>query len=83
MAKNTSVTLGDHFESFIATKIDQGRFESKSEAVRAALRLLEERETKLEVLRDTLVVGEKQLEGQSIDGGSLYGWIARIVPEIS
>ncbi len=69
MAKNTSVTLGEHFEGFIATKIDEGRFESKSEAVRAGMRLLEEQETKLDLLRETLAVGEKQLDqGQGIEG---------------
>ena len=35
MPRNTSVTLGEHFSDFIATKIEQGRFESTSEAVRA------------------------------------------------
>jgi len=69
MAKNTSVTLGEHFEGFIATKIDEGRFESKSEAVRAGMRLLEEQETKLDLLREILAVGEKQLDqGQGIEG---------------
>lgn len=69
MAKNTSVTLGNHFEGFIATKINEGRFESKSEAVRAALRLLEERESKLDLLRGKLATGENQLDqGKGVDG---------------
>ena len=69
MAKNTSVTLGEHFEGFIAAKIDEGRFETVSEAVREGLRLLEERETKLDVLRQTLAIGEAQLDrGEGIDG---------------
>ncbi|NOY85526.1 MAG: type II toxin-antitoxin system ParD family antitoxin [Nitrospirae bacterium] len=69
MAKNTSVTLGNHFEGFIATKINEGRFESKSEAVRAALRLLEERESKLDLLRKKLATGETQLDqGEGVDG---------------
>lgn len=59
MSRNTSVTLGEHFEGFIATKIREGRFESKSEAVRAAMRLLEEHEQKVEVLRRALIEGEK------------------------
>ena len=34
MPRNTSVTLGEHFTSFISNKIAEGRFESASEAVR-------------------------------------------------
>ena len=59
MQKNTSVTLGKHFEEFIAQQIRNGRFSSASEAVRAGLRLLEERELKLDALRRALADGEK------------------------
>jgi len=59
MHKNTSVTLGEHFEGFIASKIQEGRFGSTSEAIRAGLRLLEEQEMKLSVLRSALVAGEQ------------------------
>ncbi len=51
MPRNTSVTLGEHFEAFISRKIAEGRFQSVSEAVRAGLRRLEEDEAKLEALR--------------------------------
>jgi antitoxin ParD1/3/4 len=54
MARNTSVTLGEHFEEFVHEKINAGRFQSVSEVVRAGLRKLEEDETKLQVLRDKL-----------------------------
>ena len=59
MQKNTSVTLGPHFEKFIAHQIAQGRFGTASEAIRAGLRLLEEREIKLAALRRSLVEGEE------------------------
>jgi antitoxin ParD1/3/4 len=41
-----NVSLGDHFESFIARQIADGRFQSASEVVRAGLRLLEDSELK-------------------------------------
>ena len=58
MPRNTSVTLGEHFDAFVSEKIAQGRFHSVSEAVRAGLRRLEEDELKLEALRTRLAAGE-------------------------
>ncbi len=49
--KNTSVTLGDHFDHFIAEALANGRYRSTSEIIRKGLRLLEDRETKLAALR--------------------------------
>ncbi len=64
MQKNTSVTLGKHFETFITQQIENGRFSSASEAVRAGLRLLEEKEVKLAALRRALKDGENSGYGK-------------------
>ncbi len=52
--KTTSIALGEHFAQFAAQQVASGRFGSVSEVVRAALRLFEERETKLATLREAL-----------------------------
>ena len=59
MSKNTSITLGQHFDGFISQQITEGRFASASEVVRAGLRLLEDNETKIATLRTLLDEGEK------------------------
>ncbi|MDD8058082.1 MULTISPECIES: type II toxin-antitoxin system ParD family antitoxin [Shewanella] len=58
MAKNTSVTLGEHFDQFINKQLKSGRYGSASEVVRAGLRVLEDQETKIMNLRNMLAEGE-------------------------
>jgi antitoxin ParD1/3/4 len=59
MAKNTSISLGEHFDGFIASQIESGRYGSASEVVRAGLRILEDTESKLNTLRRMLAEGEQ------------------------
>ncbi|MDT8400006.1 MAG: type II toxin-antitoxin system ParD family antitoxin [Pseudomonadales bacterium] len=59
MAKNTSISLGEHFDEFIAEQLKSGRYGSASEVVRAGLRVLEESEVKREHLRKLLLEGER------------------------
>ena len=58
MGKNTSISLGSHFETFISSSIASGKYSSASEVVRSALRLLESEEKKLNELRNALIEGE-------------------------
>jgi antitoxin ParD1/3/4 len=67
MSKNTSVSLGDHFESFIKRQIDSGRYGSASEVVRASLRFLEEHEQRIAALREALIDGEKSEDAGQLD----------------
>ena len=71
MSKNTSITLGPHFERFIGKQLETGRFASVSEVIRAALRLLEEEQTKLSTLRKLLDEGEES----GISNYTLTGFI--------
>ena len=57
----SSYAIGDHFEQFIKTQLESGRYSSASEVVRDALRLMEEREqlrqVQLEQLRQQIQAG--------------------------
>ena len=67
MSKTTSINLGDHFQGFIATQMQSGRFGSASEVIRASLRMMEEREQKLEALRQALIEGEESGDAGPLD----------------
>lgn len=59
MAHNTSILLGEHFEAYISNKLASGKFNSASEVIRTALRLLEAEELKTKDLDKALAKGEK------------------------
>jgi antitoxin ParD1/3/4 len=59
MSKTTSISLGDHFNSFVGAQVKTGRYGSASDVVRAGLRLLEEHEARVKALQDALIAGEE------------------------
>ncbi|MDB4180803.1 type II toxin-antitoxin system ParD family antitoxin [Flavobacteriaceae bacterium] len=59
MGKNTSISLGNHFEEFINAEVKSGKYNSVSEVIRAALRILENEEKKEKELIRALEKGEQ------------------------
>lgn len=57
MGRNTSISLGEHHEEFIQEQLRIGAYKNASEVVRAGLRLLQEREQKILMLRQALEEG--------------------------
>lgn len=57
MGKNTSVSLGSYYDKFVESKLNEGRFKNASEVIRAGLRLLEEDENRVAVLRSEIKKG--------------------------
>jgi antitoxin ParD1/3/4 len=69
MSRNTSVTLGPHFEKFVTSQVKQGRYGTVSEVIRAGLRALEQNEARLAALRAAIDEGDSSgfVEDYSID----------------
>ena len=59
MGRVTSFSLGEHFTSFVEKQVNEGRYSNASDVMRAALRLLEEREARVTALRTALIEGEE------------------------
>lgn len=57
---STSLTLTPHWETYIQSEIQSGRFTSASEVVRAGLRELEDKGRRLDALRAHLAEGADQ-----------------------
>ncbi len=76
---NTSLSLGEHWETFIKNEVLNGRYGSASEVVRDALRELEERKHKLEALRAHLKQGaEEAKRGEFVEGYSIENIISEL-----
>jgi antitoxin ParD1/3/4 len=66
MNKNTSISLGPRFTEFVDRQVEDGRFASASEVVRAGLRL-EEHEAYVAFVRAALIEGEQSGEPQPFE----------------
>lgn len=77
MSKNTSIVLSEHFQTFIEGQMADGRYGSASEVVRAGLRLLEDREVRLALLRAALIEGEQSGPAEAFDVDALIAERAR------
>lgn len=66
MSNNTSIELGK-FGEFVESQVKTDRYGSKSEVVRAGLRLLQEHEIRMEALRTALIKGEQSGEAVPFD----------------
>lgn len=72
-----NVSLTPQLERAIGELVESGHYRSASEAVRAAVRLLlereEEREVKLEALRRAVGDGVEELDrGEGVDGSQVF-----------
>lgn len=73
--RNTSVSLGQHFTSFIDAQVQGGRYGSASDVIRAGLRLLEEHESKVKALQDALHAGCQSGEPRPFDNDAFLSRI--------
>ncbi len=65
MTKNTSISLGSHFDDFIQGRISAGRYKNASKVVRAGLLLLEEEESRMDYRTDS-ACGRRLLNSKSM-----------------
>jgi antitoxin ParD1/3/4 len=66
MARNTSVSLGDHFTRFIDEQVESGRYASASDVLRAGLRLLEREEEQIAWIRARLAESEEDIRAGKV-----------------
>ena len=62
-----NISLNSHFVKFVEEAVRSGRYKSSSEVIREALRLLEERETRLVMLRQEIEQGRASGAPRSLD----------------
>lgn len=72
-----NVNLGSTFDDFVADLLKTGLYQSQSEILREALRLLKERE-ELKGLRKEMALGAREADrGKFVDGARTFADIRR------
>jgi antitoxin ParD1/3/4 len=67
MSTNKSYALGEHYEKFITSQVQTGRFNNASEVVRAGLRMLEDYETRMKELRALVDEGDAAIADGNVN----------------
>ncbi len=62
-----NVSLTPQLEEAVRKRVESGRYNSASEVVRHALRLLDERDNRLDLLRDEVMVGYEQSQRGEVE----------------
>jgi len=73
--KSTSIAFSDHWEKFTADLVASGRYGSVSEVVRHGLRLVEERQQKIDALNAAIQEG---LDSEIVEDFDMDAFIAAI-----
>lgn len=81
--RNTSISLSEHWQSFIANQVESGRFGSASEVIREGLRLAEERQQRIDRLNALIDEGEASGEVVEFDFDAFIAEIGDDEDEVS
>jgi len=81
-----NVSLTPDLDAFLKSRVESGRYQTTSEVVREALRLLErqeqEREDSLKQLKQKLDLGAAQANhGELLDGESVFAELLEMIEE--
>jgi antitoxin ParD1/3/4 len=76
-----NVSIGERWEGFVESAVKSGRYSSASEVVREGLRLVEEREARLQALRETLAASIA--EGGAATDDELDAELAEVAAELA
>ena len=79
-----NISLKPEHEQFIQSQIQSGRFANTDEVISEAFKLLEEREQRLEELRQKIAVGAEQIaRGQVTDGEIVFARLQEKINRIA